>query len=140
MSQAENCIFCKIARAEAPAVKIFEDEHTFAFMDIYPASDGHALVISKAHYKNLFDMDPALLTAVSLTTQKVGWAILRAMNPDGLRVMQFNGASAGQTVFHYHVHLRPTYSGQDIRSHGRALPDRDHIKDLATKIRAELGN
>ena len=139
MIQSYNCIFCKIVHGQAAAVKIFEDEHTLAFMDIYPAADGHALVISKEHYKNLFDIPGNALAAVTATTQKVAWAILRALNPDGLRVLQFNGVAAGQSVFHYHVHLRPAYTGQDLRSHGRSAPDQDHIKDLATKIRAELG-
>ena len=139
MVQIENCIFCKIVRGQASAVKIYEDEKTLAFMDIYPASDGHALVISKAHYKNLFDISPEALTAVTVSSRKIGWAILQALNPDGLRVMQFNGQAAGQSVFHYHVHLRPMYVGQDRRSHGQDLADMDHIKDLATKIRARLG-
>jgi len=139
MKQTEQCIFCKIARGEAQAVKIFEDEHCVAFMDIYPASDGHALIISKAHYKNLFDIDPDTLAAISQTSQKVAWAILQALDPDGIRVMQFNGVAAGQSVFHYHVHLRPSYIGQDLRNHGRNVADTDHLKDLATKIRAELG-
>ena len=135
----DTCIFCKIVQGQANAVKIYEDEQTLAFMDIHPASDGHALVISKAHYKNFFDISPDALMAVMDSSQKIGRAIMQALQPDGLRVMQFNGQVAGQSVFHYHVHLRPVYAGQNRRSHGRDLADMDHIKDLATLIRTQLG-
>lgn len=136
----QECIFCKIVAGQLNAVKVFEDELTLAIMDIYPASDGHTLIISKHHYKNLFNIPTDTLQAVAASSQSVGRAIMRALKPSGMRVMQFNGQAAGQTVFHYHVHLRPAYSGQHLRSHGRTMAELDHIKDLATKIRSELGN
>jgi histidine triad (HIT) family protein len=138
MKPAEPCIFCKIARDKAPAIKVFEDEYSLAFMDSHPATDGHTLLITKRHYKNLFDIDPAALAALGMATQKLAWAILRALNPDGMRIMQFNGVAAGQSVFHYHVHLRPSYVGQNLHNHGRSAAEFNHLKELATKIRAEL--
>ena len=138
MAQRDDCIFCKISAGTAPAVKIFEDEHTLAFMDIFPASKGHSLVISKAHYENLLEITPALLSAVALASQRLAQAIHSALEPDGMRVTQFNGAAAGQTVFHYHVHVRPIYQGQDARSHGHSQADPKELETIAAQIRAAL--
>jgi histidine triad (HIT) family protein len=133
-----DCLFCNIGRGAAAAVKVYEDGETIAFMDLFPASEGHVLVICKAHYENLFEIAPESLAAVTAASQKVARAILQALRPDGLRVMQFNGAAAGQSVFHYHVHLRPAYRGQDLRSHGRERIDLQELERIAAKIRAAL--
>ena len=98
MTDHTDCIFCGIVRGTIPAVRVCEDERTVAFMDLYPAGPGHTLVIPKLHAANLFEIAPADLTAVALTTQRVAQAVLRALAPDGIRIMQTNGAAAGQTV------------------------------------------
>jgi histidine triad (HIT) family protein len=133
-----QCIFCKIVRGEIPCVKVHEDEHTLTFMDVRPASPGHALVISKAHAANLLEIAETDLQAVTLTVQRVARAIQKALTPDGMRVSQFNGAAAGQTVFHYHVHIIPMQEGQRTGSHGRESANPQQLESLAAQIRAAL--
>ena len=138
MPQQDNCIFCKIARGEIPSIKVYEDEHTFAFMDISPATRGHTLVIHKDHHADLFSIDTQALTEVTLSSQRIAQAIMQALKPDGMRIAQFNGEAAGQTVFHYHVHLRPAYQGQRDRSHGDRAGDQQQLEQLAEQIRAQF--
>lgn len=107
-------------------------------MDINPASEGHALVTSKEHFENLLEIDHITLKATALTTQRMAKAIYRALKPDGIRLGQFNGTAAGQTVFHYHVHLVPMRLGQRVGAHGRGPGDLDEISAIAEKIRAAL--
>ena len=123
MSYDQNNIFAKILRGEIPAYKVYEDAHTLAFMDVMPQSDGHALVIPKVAASNLFEIETDSLSALMNTTQKIAKASQRAFNADGMTVMQFNGAAAGQTVFHLHFHVIPRYEGQPLRSHAREMAD-----------------
>lgn len=138
MSASANCIFCKIIRGEIPSIKIHEDAQTLTFMDVRPASPGHALVISKAHAPDLLEIAETDLLAVTLTVQRVARAIQKALTPDGMRVSQFNGAAAGQTVFHYHVHIVPAHEGQRAGAHGRDQVDPQQLESLAAQIRAAL--
>jgi histidine triad (HIT) family protein len=139
MSETSQCIFCKIVRGEIPAIRVYENDLTLAFMDIQPASPGHMLVICKSHAPTLLDLAEADLLAVAVTTQHLARAAQRALNPDGLRISQFNGTAAGQTVFHYHVHIIPVWEGQKIGAHGRAPADSGELKALAARIREALG-
>lgn len=138
MAESDDCIFCRIVRREAPAVTLYEDAATLAFLDIYPASVGHTLVISKVHYSDLLTIEADALSTVMATSQRLARAIMQALTPAGLRVAQFNGVPAGQTVFHYHVHLRPVYLGQDLHSHGRSKADPAQLEAQARWIRAAL--
>jgi len=138
MSETANCIFCKIVRGEIPAIKVHEDELTLSFMDIQPASPGHLLVISKTHAANLLDITEADLLAVTLAAQRLARAAWKALEPDGIRINQFNGAAAGQSVFHYHVHVIPVWEGRKIGSHGRAPASPEELTALAGKIRQAL--
>lgn len=138
MSDHADCVFCKIVRGEIPAIRVHEDERTLTFMDIQPASPGHALVISKAHAPNLLEIAEPDLLAVAMVTQRVARAVQRALAPDGLRIGQFNGAAAGQTVPHYHVHVVPMREGQRSGAHGRERAKPEDLKALATRIRAAL--
>lgn len=138
MAQDENCIFCKIARGAAPAVKIFEDEHSLAFMDVHPSHEGHALVITKAHFKNVLEITPEALAKVTLSVQRLARAIDHTLAPDGIRIGQFNRAAAGQTVFHYHVHVVPIQAGQSKGFHGRGGADPQQLAATATRIRQAL--
>jgi histidine triad (HIT) family protein len=106
-----SCIFCAIASGEAPARVVHEDDRTLAFMDLFPLTRGHALVIPKAHCDSLIDADPDDAAAVMRTAQLVAQAAMRAYAPDGLNLLQTNGAVAMQTVFHLHVHVLPRYVG-----------------------------
>lgn len=134
-----HCIFCRIATGEAPAEIVHEDDTTVAFLDIRPSSPGHALVICRDHHDNLYDVPEAALGAVALTSQRLARAIRQALQPDGLRMAQFNGAAAGQTVFHYHVHLVPTSRGQGRGVHGREAAHPAALKAIGERIRAALG-
>lgn len=138
MSDHPNCLFCGIVRGDIPATKVYEDEQTVAFMDIRPASPGHTLVISKVHAPNLFEIAETDLSAVTITTQRIAQAVHKALAPDGIRIMQTNGAAAGQTVFHYHVHVIPMQHGQRIGAHGRELASPGSLKALAAQIQAPL--
>jgi histidine triad (HIT) family protein len=138
MAYDPNNIFARIIRGEAPAYRVFEDEATLAFMDVMPQSDGHTLVLPKAPAENIFDLDARMAGAVILTTQKLARALRVAFNPDGVTLMQFNGADAGQTVFHFHIHIVPRYAGQALRSHGRGMADKALLEEHAARVRAAL--
>ncbi len=140
MQHPNNCVFCKIVRRQIPADIVHEDDLTLSFMDINPANEGHTLVVAKAHFENLLDIEESTLAAVAVTSQRIARAIQQMLQPDGMRVSQFNGAAAGQTVFHYHLHLIPVRTGQRIGSHGRGPGDSDAIRQVAEKIRVALRN
>jgi histidine triad (HIT) family protein len=134
----ENNPFARILRGELPSHKIYEDDHTFAFMDIMPRTDGHCLVIPKQPSRNLLDADPETLARVMATVQKVARAAKEAFNADGLSVDQFNEAPAGQTVFHLHFHVLPRFEGVALRPHAGEMADHAVLAEHATRIRALL--
>ena len=140
MSEPANCIFCKIVRGSIPAIKVHEDDDTLTFMDIQPASPGHALVIPKIHAANLMEIADADLSAATRAVQRVARAVRKALAPDGIRIVQTNGKAAGQTVFHYHVHIIPMQEGQKVGTHGRAPANPEELKALAARIRDALDN
>ena len=109
-----NCIFCGIAAGTMPAERVFEDERTVAFLDIFPAADGHVLVIPRAHADNIHSLDPADVAAVAQTAQTMAGRVSGALGSDGITIVQANGAAAGQTVFHYHVHVIPRFEGDGV--------------------------
>lgn len=137
---ADDNIFAKILRGDMPCAKIFEDEAIFSFMDAFPQTRGHALVIPKAPAVNLFDVAPGDLAAVAQGAQRIGKAVCAALKPDGVFIGQFNGAAAGQTVFHLHFHVIPRYNDQPYDGgHGGApMADMDELKALAAQIAGEL--
>lgn len=132
-------IFSRIVAGEIPAVKVYEDDATLAFMDISPASRGHTLVICKAEHADLFDIPPELLAAVHLAVQRVARAVRAALAPDGMNIIQNNGAAAGQSVFHYHVHIIPRWEGDGaLRLWQPQQADPAALQALAEQIRAAL--
>lgn len=133
-------IFAKIIKGEMPYVKVFEDAHTLAFMDVFPQSRGHVLVIPKqGQARNLLDVDAATLGHVMATVQIVSRAANKALTPDGIVITQFNGAPAGQTVFHLHVHIIPRYENTNVAAHASGqMADMDELTNLAAQIRAAL--
>ena len=136
-----NCIFCKIVNGEIPSHKVYEDEATLAFLDINPVSDGHTLVIPKKHSENIYDIREDSLQKVALTVQKVAKAVKTAFNADGVNILQANGATAGQAVFHYHVHIVPRKQGDKLPSlHGwaSAKPLGNDGQGIADKIRQNI--
>lgn len=133
-------IFAKILRGEIPAHKVYEDESTIAILDVMPQADGHTLVIPKAAAENLFDLEPAMAEAAIRVGQRVARAAMKAFQPAGITLMQFNGAEAGQTVFHFHLHVIPRYAGQPLRSHGRGFAEPALLEDHAARLKAALAS
>jgi histidine triad (HIT) family protein len=135
-----ECVFCKIVARQIPSTVVHEDEATLAFMDIGQVNPGHVLVACKAHFDNVYALDEAQAAAVSRAVLRVARGIRDAFAPEGLSVYQANGKAAGQTVFHYHVHLVPRAEGD-----GMALawpvknPPRAKLEEYAARIRAKLG-
>jgi histidine triad (HIT) family protein len=138
MAYDTNNIFARILRGEIPAHKVFEDEHTLAFMDVMPQADGHTLVIPKVPAENLFDLPPAALAATILTTQRVARAVKKAFDVPGIMVAQLNGREAGQSVFHIHFHIVPRREGIDLRFHARDMADPKILAAHAERVRAAL--
>lgn len=111
----ENCIFCKIASGDIPSYKLYEDDLFKVFLDLSPTSFGHALIIPKEHYKNLFELDEEIASKVFVLAKKIGTAMKNSLHCDGLNILQNNGESAGQTMFHFHVHLIPRYKDDNTK-------------------------
>lgn len=139
MSYNDQNIFAKILRGDLPCIKVYEDDHTLAFMDIMPQAAGHTLVIPKAHAETLLDLAPEAAAHLIQTVQKVAAAVKTAMQTDGVVLMQLNGATAGQTVPHIHFHVIAG-SIMDLRNaHAQQMGDQAQIAAYAEKIRAALG-
>ena len=132
-------IFAKITRGEMPCVKVYEDEHTLGFMDVFPQSRGHMLVIHKNEQaRNLLDVSESGLAQIMQTVQILTRAANKALSPDGIIVTQFNGAPAGQTVYHLHFHIIPKYES-DLKLHASGgMADMAELKALADQIKAAL--
>jgi len=109
-----DCIFCGIAAGTMPAERVHEDERTVAFLDIFPACDGHLLVIPRSHADNVHVADAADVAACARTAQLMAGRASGALGSDGVTITQANGAAAGQTVFHYHVHVIPRFDGDGV--------------------------
>ena len=135
-------IFAKIVRGDMPCVRVYEDAHTLAFMDVFPQSRGHMLVIHKSEQaRNLLDVSADGLTQIMGSVQKLTRAVEQALSPDGIIVTQFNGAPAGQTVYHLHFHIIPKYQG-DLKLHANAMgggmADMDELADIAELVKAAI--
>jgi histidine triad (HIT) family protein len=133
-------IFAKILRGEAPCVKVYEDDVSFAFMDVMPRIEGHTLVIPKAPARTLFDLDAKDLARLMPTVQKVGRAVMAGMKAEGLLLQQFNEPASGQQVFHLHFHLLPCWTGVAIRPPGGPFQNAETLKPHAEKIIAALAH
>ena len=131
-------IFAKILRGEMPCVKVYEDDNILSFMDVFPQSEGHTLVIPKAPSRNLLETNAKDIGRLFGAVQRITKAVETALKPDGITITQFNGAPAGQTVFHTHVHIIPRYDGIALGTHGGGMADMDELKALAEKISAAL--
>ena len=132
-------IFARILRGEIPCVKVYEDDKTFAFMDVMPEAEGHVLVIPKEGAENILDLSPQGLSAMMATTQKVAQAVDKALIPDGILLKQYNRAAAGQSVFHVHFHIVPRWEGVPMAPHGKVMVEAAKLEPIAAKIRSALG-
>jgi histidine triad (HIT) family protein len=131
-------IFAKILRREMPAFKIYEDDKTFAFLDIMPRCPGHTLVIPKASARNIFDISPDDFAAVARTTQKVAIALRKVFAADGVTLQQANERAGGQVVFHLHMHIMPRHDGVALLPAASRKEDMKVLEDHTTRIIAAL--
>ncbi|MGB3389724.1 MAG: HIT family protein [Pseudaminobacter sp.] len=138
MAYDDTNVFAKILRGELPAHKLYEDDDTFAMMDIMPRGDGHCLVIPKKPSRNIFDVEPESLAAVMRTVQKLSRAVMKAFQADGVTIQQFNEPAGGQVVFHLHVHVLPRFEGVALKPHTGAMEKPEILAANAEKIRAAL--
>ena len=136
-----DCLFCKILAGELPSTRVDEDEHTIAFLDINPATRGHALVIPRNHSRDLLEIPQDDLTATFAAAQRLARRLKERLAPDGVNLINSCGAAAWQTVFHFHVHVIPRYADDPARD-GLKLPwvpapgDPDEIKAVAAELAA----
>ena len=131
-------IFAKILRGEIPSTRVYEDEHTIAFMDVMPQAPGHVLVIPRQGSRNILDADPAVLQNTITVVQKLAVAVKDAFEADGVYVAQFNEPASGQTVFHLHFHVVPRFEGVPLKPHSGTMENFDVLKANAEKIKAAL--
>jgi len=135
----KDCVFCKIRDGEIPSFKVYEDERTLCFMDINPLNSGHCLVVTKAHAPTIFEAEVADLQAAMATARRVAIAILRAVKPDGLNMLQANGAAAFQSVPHFHLHLIPRWNNDGKGFDWKLVPgDRAQIAAVGERLRTVL--
>ena len=134
-----DCVFCRIVAGQIPSTRVYEDAQVLAFMDIGQVNPGHVLVAAKKHAANLFELDDAQAAAIAQASAKIARALKVAFNPEGLSVYQANGKAAGQTVFHYHVHLVPRHAGDGMELTWPVKnPPREQLEGYAGKIKAQL--
>jgi histidine triad (HIT) family protein len=139
VEQVDGCIFCKIVRGEAPAYTVHEDDRILVFMDIFPVTDGHTLVVTKEHFETVFEATEESLQAVVAASRRISRAIQAVLDPDGLMVFQLNGRAAGQSVLHYHMHLLPRREGEPLALHTRVPGDPARLREISERLAATLG-
>ena len=132
-----DCIFCKIANGEIPSATIYEDEDFRVILDIFPASKGHALIIPKQHARNLYEISEEQMGKVAVLAKRIGTKMKEVLNFDGLNIVQNNDLAAGQTVFHFHVHLIPRYDDDDVKIEWPAKEITDEDREYLVKVLAE---
>lgn len=136
----DNCIFCKLANGDIPTNTIYEDEDFRVFMDAAPATKGHALVVPKNHYADIYDMEPDILGKAAKVAQKVVKHATKVLGCEGYNLMQNNGAVSGQTVFHFHLHLIPRYENMDnthLLSWTPGTATSEELKELSASLKVE---
>lgn len=134
MAQQSDCIFCKIIAGEIPGAKVYEDDYVLAFLDISQVTEGHTLVIPKNHQENIYDLSEEDASHVFQAVPKVARALKKSFNLSGLNMLNNNGQFAGQSVFHFHVHLLPRYDNND----GFAAKWQTHADDYSPEKLQEI--
>ncbi len=132
----DNCIFCKIAKGEIPSKTLYEDENFRVILDLGPATKGHALILPKAHYQNLFELPEDIAASAMVLAKKMGSRMMEKLHADGFNLVQNNNEVAGQTVMHFHLHLIPRYEGdgQKILWEPKTVSDEDLVQTMETIV------
>jgi len=135
----EACIFCRIARKQASASLVYEDESALAFLDVNPLSEGHTLVVPRELYATIFDVPEELIAHVHRIVKQVAIAVKEATRADGISIIQQNGNAADQDIFHLHVHVIPRFEGQKLtRTKGISEANRERLDQVATNIKKHM--
>ena len=132
----ENCIFCKLANGDIPTATLYEDDDFRVILDAGPASKGHALILPKEHYKNLYELDDEIAAKALVLAKKMITKLTDVLGCDGYNIVQNNGEAAGQTVFHFHIHLIPRYEGDEVGLGWKMGELTDEVRD---EILSKLG-
>ena len=133
----KECIFCKIAKGEIPSATLYEDEEFRVILDLGPANKGHALILPKAHYENLYDLPDEMAAHAMILAKKIATKMKGILNCDGYNLVQNNGEAAGQTVFHFHMHLIPRYEGDQVGLTWKPGELTDEMKEeILAKVKA----
>lgn len=132
----ENCIFCKLASGDIPTATLYEDDDFRVILDAGPASKGHALILPKEHYKNLYELDDEIAAKALVLAKKMITKLTDVLGCDGYNIVQNNGEVAGQTVFHFHIHLIPRYEGDEVGLGWKMGELTDEVRD---EILSKLG-
>lgn len=130
----KDCFFCKIANGEVPTNTVYEDDNFKVFLDIAPANPGHCLVVPKAHAKNIYEIDPTLLSKAITVAQKIAVKVKKATGCDGINILQNNEEAAGQTVFHFHIHVIPRYTNDNAFSYKTKKLTDEEFAEIKAKI------
>ncbi|MDF2843844.1 MAG: hypothetical protein K0R00_2270 [Herbinix sp.] len=132
-----NCIFCRIIAGEIPSATVYEDEDFKVIIDISPAAKGHLVILPKKHAANLFELEEEVASKALLIAKKVAAAVKEELNCDGINLLQNNGEAAGQTVFHFHMHIIPRYQGDTVKM---TWDKGSYTGDEATELAVKIGN
>lgn len=130
----EHCVFCKIARNEAPASFVYEDRGVIAFLDARPINEGHTLLITREHYEDIYEVPDEEVGHLFKIVKKVAYAVKKSEKADGISIVQNNGRAANQVVFHLHVHIIPRYERQNSQRH-REIVEQSELDNVAARIR-----
>ena len=131
---SDDCIFCQILNEQAPCYAVHETRYTKTFLDVFPAAPGHCLIVTKDHYKDIFEATPEAISMVGHVSTLIAHTVKEELQCDGVGVFQLNGAAAGQTVFHYHMHVIPRNAGEDITIHSRLPGDPAELEAMAARL------
>ena len=133
---SDDCIFCQIINNQAPCYPIHETRYTRTFLDIFPTAPGHSLIVTKDHWTDIFEATPEAIAMVGHVSTLIAHAVREELQCDGVAIFQLNGAAAGQTVFHYHMHVVPCMHGQDLSIHSRTPGDPVELEAMAQRLNA----
>jgi histidine triad (HIT) family protein len=131
---SDDCIFCQILSDEAPSHQVHETRYTRTFLDLFPAAPGHCLIVTKEHFRDIFEASPEAIAMVGHVSTLIAHTLKNELQCDGVGVFQLNGAAAGQTVFHYHMHVIPRNDGEELKLHSRTPGNPDELEAMAARL------
>lgn len=135
----DDCIFCKIANGDIPTNALYEDDIVKVIFDLGPASKGHVLILPKNHFDNVYGLDNETAAHIFQVAVKIADAMKSALKPDGINIVQNNGEAAGQTVFHFHVHIIPRYeNGPEMVTWEPGKAESGELEKISSMLKAEL--